>query len=102
MDCIDIADTSLLTPRRNTTLTALQALATLNDAFMLKQAGHLARRLEQSSGETEAQIIELHQLALNRAPREEELKALSAHAAKYGLPNACRVILNSNEFMFVD
>src|SRR6266446_4363101 len=42
MDCLDAADPSLLTARRNTTLTALQALAILNNPFVLKQAEYFA------------------------------------------------------------
>src|SRR5207247_1618226 len=48
MDCLDAADPSLLTPRRNTTLTALQALATLNNPFVVRQAERLADRITRS------------------------------------------------------
>jgi hypothetical protein len=40
--------------------------------------------------------------ALSRDPTRTELAALTAHASKHGLANACRVILNLNEFVFVD
>src|SRR6185295_2948806 len=42
MECLDAADPSLLTPRRSVTLTALQALSTLNDAFVVRQCEHFA------------------------------------------------------------
>jgi hypothetical protein len=48
MDCLDAADPSQLVARRNTTLTALQALATLNNPFVLKQCEHFAARLQKS------------------------------------------------------
>ena len=32
----------------------------------------------------------------------EEKEHLTAYAQKHGLANACRVLLNSTEFMFVD
>ena len=35
-------------------------------------------------------------------PLSGELKSLNAHARKHGLPSACRVLLNSTEFIFVD
>lgn len=35
-------------------------------------------------------------------PLSGELKSLNAHARKHGLPSACRVLLNSTGFMFVD
>ena len=45
MESLDCPDASLLTPKRNTTLTALQALAMLNDPLMLKQVESFAQRL---------------------------------------------------------
>src|SRR5207247_10326473 len=46
MDTLDCPDASLLTGKRNVTITALQALATLNNPFVLKQCEHLATRLQ--------------------------------------------------------
>ena len=47
LDSLDCADPNVNTPVRNTTLTALQALALLNDPFMLKQAECFAERLRE-------------------------------------------------------
>ena len=41
-------------------------------------------------------------LALAREPKEDELAALEDYAKREGLENACRVILNLNEFSFID
>ncbi len=49
MDSLDCADPSILTPKRNTTLTAIQALAMFNDRFVLRQAQHLAERVERDA-----------------------------------------------------
>jgi hypothetical protein len=102
MDCLDCADPSLLTPRRNTTLTALQALSLLNNRFMIRQAEHFAARLEQKTNDRAAQVALACQLALGRDPSEDERRLLGKYAAENGLVNMCRVILNSNEFLFVD
>jgi hypothetical protein len=56
LDCLDSADPNLNTPVRNTTLTALQALALLNDPFMVKQAEFLAERLRPISSDAKRQI----------------------------------------------
>src|SRR6185436_10898530 len=101
MDCMDSADPSLLTPRRNTTITALQALALLNDPFVLKQTEHFAERISRTSDHPSQQIEAAYQLALNRPPRPEEAKLLVAYAKKHGLSNLCRLIFNSNEFLFI-
>ena len=101
MDTLDCADAAQLTPVRNVSMTALQALAMWNNAFILRQSEHLAERLKRA-GNTRAQIKLLYQLALNREPTRTELKDLTTFADKEGLASACRVILNSNEFIFVN
>lgn len=102
METLDCADPSQNVPVRNTTITALQALAVFNDPFVVRQAEHFAKRLQDASGELAAQLTLAFQLALARTPSTHELISLSEYATQHGLANACRVILNSNEFMFVD
>jgi hypothetical protein len=103
MDALDCPDANLLTPKRNTTLTALQALSLLNDPFVIRQCEHLAARLEKERpGDRAGQVTLLHSLALGRAPTDDEAKTLHEHASKHGLASACRVVLNANEFVFVD
>ena len=102
MECLDCADPSLLTPKRNTTLTALQALSLLNNQFMVRQAEHFAARLEAASADGEQQITMAYQLSFGREPTENERRLVADYAAHNGLSNMCRVLLNSNEFLFVD
>ncbi|MBI3862929.1 MAG: DUF1549 domain-containing protein [Planctomycetia bacterium] len=102
MECLDCADPSLLTPRRNTTLTALQALSLLNNPFMVRQAEHFAARLEGASPDRRDQISLAYRLAFGREPTDDERRLLTEYAAQNGLANLCRVIFNSNEFLFVD
>ena len=47
-------------------------------------------------------ITRAYALTLQRAPDKAEHAKLVAHARKHGLTSACRVLFNSNEFMFVD
>jgi hypothetical protein len=101
MDTLDCADASQLTPTRNVSMTALQALAMLNNQFVLRQSEHLAARVA-SAGDLPAQVAAVYQLVLGRAPTTGESKDVCAYAAEYGMANACRVLLNSNEFMFVN
>jgi hypothetical protein len=88
--------------KRDETLTPLQALALLNDNFMLAMSKHFATRLEQSGGGLESEINLAFELAFGRPANAGERKELAAYARQYGLANACRVILNLNEFVFVD
>jgi hypothetical protein len=102
MDTLDCPDASLLTGKRTVTVTALQALATLNNPFVLKQCEHLAARLEHERPNLEAQITRAFELALSRPPTKSEQTRFAAYANNHGLANACRVLFNTSEFLFVD
>jgi hypothetical protein len=102
MDSMDCADASQLTPARNTSVTALQALAMLNNHFIVRQSEHFAERVGEMGKTLPAQLTAAYELALGRKPTSEEAKGLTEYAAKYGMANTCRVILNSNEFIFVN
>jgi hypothetical protein len=103
MDRLDCADPSLLTPKRNVTITAIQALATLNNPFMVRQAEHLAFRLREFAGDdTGDQIRWMYRLSVGRDPSESEVRSVDAYRRAHGLENLCRIMLNSNEFLFID
>jgi hypothetical protein len=102
MESLDCADPSINVPVRNTTITALQALALLNNKLMVRQAEHFAARIEKTSDDLASQIETAYRLALGRYPRTEESKLLTAYAKQHGLANLCRLIFNTNEFLFVD
>ena len=102
LDCLDAADPNVNTPVRNTTITALQALALLNDAFVIQQAGHFAARLRTMSDDPRRRIEAAFALAFGRPPRADERDAVAAYAARHGLANACRLLFNANEFVFAD
>jgi hypothetical protein len=102
MDRLDCPDASVIAGKRNTTITAIQALALLNNPFMVRQAEHLASRVKLLTGQSAEQVGWLYRLALGRNPDPREADRLAQFAARYGLANAARAILNSNEFLFVD
>ena len=95
-------DPSLQVDKRNETLTALQALATLNNKFMVRMAEHFAARLEAETSDPVEQINRAYELTVNRAPTAETSAALVHYTNKHGLSSACRVIFNLNEFAFAD
>jgi cytochrome c553 len=102
MTVLDCADPSMQVDRRSETLSALQALALLNDDLMLVMARHFAERVERQGGDVGEQVAAAFRLALGREPAEGERAALAVYARRHGLANACRVILNLNEFVFID
>jgi hypothetical protein len=102
MDSLDCPDPSVLTDRRTVTTTALQALAMLNNPFVLKQATRLAARVRTSAPTLEPQIDAACWLIWNRVATKRELTQLSDYAGKHGLEALCRVLFNTSEFMFLD
>jgi hypothetical protein len=102
LDSLDSADPNSNTPVRNTTLTALQALALRNDPFVLRQSDYFAERLRGFDPTLTRQIEQACLLTFGRRPTESERTALETYARKYGLPNTCRLLLNTNEFVFLD
>jgi hypothetical protein len=101
MAALDCADPSLLVDRRNQTITPLQALAQLNDALVIVMARHFAARVERAGGPRE-QVAAAYRIAFQRGPEPDELGTLAEHVERHGLASACRLILNLNEFDFVD
>ncbi len=97
MSVLDCADPSMQVDKRTETLSPLQALALYNNGFMLVQAKHLAARVEKSGG-----VEHAFRLATGRDATVNEREMLKKYANEHGSANACRVVLNLNEFVFVD
>lgn len=112
METLDCADPSQNVPVRNTTLTALQALAIFNNPFVVRQAEYFAERVGNAHStllatgddrsHTAQQIDHAFRIALARPATDSERETLASYAERHGLAAACRVILNCNEFTFVD
>jgi hypothetical protein len=102
MEALDCPDASQLAPKRNVSLTALQALATLNDKFVVWQSERLADSLRQETPDLTSQVQSAYRRLIGRAPSDAESATVVAYAAEHGLANACRFLFNTNEFLFVD
>jgi hypothetical protein len=103
LEALDCPDASQFAPARSSTVTAFQALALLNDRFMVRQAEHFAARVRREAGEGVAeQVTRAYLLALGRPPTRREAELVSAYAERHGMAAACRVVLNLNEAVFVD
>lgn len=100
LDCPSPAN---LVPARNTTTTALQSLALLNNDFMLRQSGYFAERLtKEDKLDVPQQISYAFLLAFGRPPSPDELAAGESLAKSRGLLQFCRMLLNANEFVYID
>ncbi len=94
--------------RRQVSVTPLQALAMYNGRFANEEATHFAARVRKDAGESPVAQIQLaFKIALGREPAPDEserMQALMASSAagSDGLAAACRVLLNANEFVYVE
>jgi len=87
--------------RRSVTTTALQALSMMNGDLVNDGADYLAKRVAAETGpDKRAQISRTFETVLNRPPRPDELKKFASHQGS--LASISRVLLNSNEFLYVD
>jgi hypothetical protein len=103
LDAFDCPDPSTTAPNRAVTTTPLQALAMLNNAFVLHMSRHLAQRIEsEAGGDVDRQIRRAYRLAYGRFPRDEERQRARQVVQKHGLMVLTRALFNSNEFLYVD
>jgi hypothetical protein len=102
MTTLDCADSSQSTPKRNETLTSLQALSLLNNKFSIAMARHFASRLEKEADELAKQVKRGHLLVTGRVPSNEEENLLMEYAGEHGLQNLCRALFNLSEFTYLD
>jgi hypothetical protein len=87
--------------RRSSTTTPLQALALMNGDLVHEESAHLAQRISKEAGDDRSGQLNLaFAMILSREPSAAELK----HFAESGLTleGICRVLLNSNEFLYVE
>lgn len=102
LDTFDCPDPSTTAPRRATTTTPLQALSLLNNPLVFHVADQLAQRVRREAGNDVAgQIGRIYLLAYARPAEPEEIAKATAFAEEHGLPAFCRVVFNTNEFLYV-
>jgi len=113
LEAFDVAETDRSTPVRFSSTQPTQALSLLNGEFMNSQAKIFANRLKKEAGnEVSAQVRLGLYLANSRPPSDAEVRRgallietlvredrVSADAA---LQAFCLVVLNLNEFMYLD
>jgi hypothetical protein len=126
MTTFDQSDTTLPCSQRDVTTVAPQALALLNNDFVHAQSAALAQRVAKEAGPGDDERIEAAwRQALGRVPTETERAAarrhLEAQAQRWGgankgsgsgaphadprqlaMESLCHVLLNTNEFLYVD
>jgi hypothetical protein len=113
LESFDAAETDRSTPVRFVTTQPTQALSLLNGDFVNKQASLFADRLRREAGPDVAEQVRLAlELATMRPPTEREihrgvalidsLKTTEGVGTETALQYFCLVVLNLNEFVYVD
>lgn len=103
MATLDCPNAANLTPVRSITTTALQALAMMNNEFILRQAEYLAQRVtSEAPASNSDKVHRVFQLAFGRRASGAEVAAAIPLLEENGLPQLCRAMLNANEFVYVD
>ncbi len=102
MDLLDSPTGNQSQPVRSESFTALQAFALLNHPFVLSQSRHFADRVTSLEDTEAGQVRRAVELAWLRAPTSSEFPEFADHTSRFGLPSLCRLLLNSNEFHFID
>jgi hypothetical protein len=87
--------------RRSTTTTPLQALALMNGNLLQEESEHIAKRIEGAAGsDRSAQIDYAFNLVLGRDPGTDERSRFVN--SPLNLAGISRVLLSSNEFLYVE
>jgi cytochrome c553 len=108
LQSLDCPDPSVMMPNRPGTITPLQALSLMNNVFVEKCAESFAGRVVEQTGNdsAEASIALAYQLALARQPTEREAMLagsfIQTYGMRVGLKQLCLVLLNTNEFIFIN
>jgi hypothetical protein len=113
IESFDAADADKSCPVRFVTVQPTQALGAINSAFFNEEAGKFARRLKKEAGEdVRKQVALALRLATGRTPAEadvsrgerlvESLQAQDGASPEAAMKYFCLVVLNLNEFMYVD
>jgi cytochrome c553 len=115
LNLFDFGDATTPSDGRTSTNVAPQALFMMNSNFISDRARQLARRLETVVGGDAARIVDVFEWVLNRKPSQQEvLDALDyVRSFKNRAPQSaglnwtawqslCRILISSNEFIYVD
>ncbi|MCH1438121.1 MAG: PSD1 and planctomycete cytochrome C domain-containing protein [Rubripirellula sp.] len=97
----DCPDASMVVAKRSRSTTPLQALNLLNSRFIMQQAHLFAERLTRECTDDSDRIRMAWNLCLQRNPTDTELRDSKMFIQDSGLTQFTRVMLNTNEFVFI-
>lgn len=103
LETFDLPENSVSCPRRNESTVAPQALSLLNGDLPLAAAGAMAERVAKEAGpDPAAQVRAAFAIVYQRQPDADEERACVKLLRARSLPELCRALLNTNEFLYLD
>ena len=102
LETLDQPENSIPCQRRWSSIVAPQALSLLNSPEALAACKSFATRIEASAQSDQARIEAAFLLALQRRPTPTELSACQQLVAHTNTTELARVLLNVNEFAYID
>lgn len=109
LHAFDVANGLKSVGQRDTTTTPTQALMMINGEYVLQRAEQMANRLSRMWDEDDARVRQAIRSTWNREPDDMELAkglefihADSTDERHQNLIDFCHLLLNSNEFLYVD
>jgi hypothetical protein len=97
----DCPDNAFSAPSRSITTTPLQSMTQWNHRFTMRMAEKLIERVKHIK-DPKARVAELFEIVLQRAPTEQESQESAGLAATAGWENLARVLINCNEFLYLE
>ena len=97
----DCPDNAFSAPSRSITTTPLQSMTQWNHRFTMRMAEKLIERVKPIT-DPKARVAELFEIVLQRAPTEQESQESAGLAATAGWENLARVLINCNEFLYLE
>ncbi|RLT16196.1 MAG: DUF1553 domain-containing protein, partial [Planctomycetota bacterium] len=97
----DCPDNAQRAPSRLTTTTPLQSMTQWNHQFTMRMAEKLAERVH-SIADPKARVSEIFKIVYQRQPTVQEVEESATLAASAGWVNLTRVLINSNEFLYLE
>jgi hypothetical protein len=102
LETFDLPENTVSCPKRDTSIVAPQALALMNGEMNVAASQALANKVKAAELTLAAQIEGLFQAVLARRPNAEELSQSQAFLVNRDLAELANVLLNSNEFVFIN
>jgi hypothetical protein len=102
METFDLPENSTSCGRRDRSTVAPQAFALLNSPLAVEAAEAFADTVRREAKDAERQVDRCFELALQRSPDADEVALCRELLDDRGLVELCRVLLNLNEFAYVD